>query len=285
MRAKALFVLGLVGLVAVACGTNTNVASSPTTTNGPQRMTLNVSGLERAYYVLDPPNRKGRVPLVIALHGGTGSAQAFERNSRLDEEARRTGFIVVYPDGVDRAWNAGKCCGNADDVGFIRQVIDRLVSTGRVDTSHVFATGLSNGGMMVHRLACEVADRISAVASVAGALTVDACSPTRPVSVLEIHGTADDVVPFGGGKGSEGIAYPSTPSTMKRWADLDGCSPSVSLSGSGQISNWYGCLAGVSVVLYSVAGGGHINWFNPANGDPDANKVVWDFLSRVPSRE
>lgn len=194
---------------------------------------------------------------------------------------------MVYPQGVKNSWNAGTCCGHntGDDVAFIRSLVDRLVADGGIDARRVFVTGMSNGAAMAQRLACELAGRVAAVASVSGSLLVDACTPSRPVSVLEIHGTDDSVIPFLGGFTPGLGEFPGSMSVMETWERLDGCadSPNVIRDGLTTTSTWAGCRGGAIVVLDAVAGGQHV-WFAPdhARGEPDATQVTWDFFSRVP---
>lgn len=179
------------------------------------------------------------VPLLVALHGGMGNNLQFERNSGFDLLAERFGFIVVYPNGVGRGpdegrfrtWNAGICCGPAmrqrvDDVGFVRQLIGTIESTFPIDRTRVFAAGHSNGGLMAYRLACELSDRIVAVGAQSGGLGLSACAPTHPVSLLHIHGTADENVPIGGGVGPRsvaGVSFPSAEWSTRTVADALGC--------------------------------------------------------------
>jgi polyhydroxybutyrate depolymerase len=210
-----------------------------------------------------------------------------ESNTGFDQKAARAGFVVVYPQGIKKSWNAGGCCGHntGDDVGFIRDLIDRLVGYGGVDPRRVFVTGMSNGAAMAQRVACELADRVTAVASVSGSLLVDPCVPSRPISVLEIHGIDDSVIPFRGGFTSGLGEFPSTMSVMETWERVDGCagSPAVTRSGITTITTWGGCRGGAIVALDAITGGNHV-WFGPkyARGEPDATQTVWDFFSRVP---
>lgn len=221
------------------------------------------------------------------MHGWGGNPTEFEATSGFDDQAKQGAFVVVYPEGLYSSWNAGSCCAdnNNDDVAFIRQLIDRLVSGGHVDPKRVFVTGMSNGGMMAHRLACELSDRVAAVASISGALAIDACHPTRPISILEMHGTGDTVVAFEGGY-LAGALLPPTTSVMTQWAARDGCasSPTVTQSGITKRTAWSGCREGAVVVLDAVAGADHF-WFAPANdpAQPNATAVVWDFFSRAPA--
>jgi polyhydroxybutyrate depolymerase len=149
----------------------------------------------------------------------------------------------------------------------------------------VFVTGMSNGAAMAQRVACELADRVTAVASVSGSLLVDPCLPSRPISVLEMHGTDDSVIPFLGGFTSGLGEFPSTMSVMATWERVDGCadSPAVTRSGITTMSTWGGCRGHAVVVLDAITGGKHV-WFAPerVRGEPDATRTIWDFFSRVP---
>ena len=242
---------------------------------------MTIEGVQRTYLVVRPAgvDSAHAIPLVIALHGYTLNATWMESNTGFDEEAAREGFVVVYPQGIKNSWNAGTCCGHnaGDDVGFIRNLIDRLVAGGEVDPRRVFVTGMSNGAAMAQRVACELADRVTAVASVSGSLLVESCVPSRPVSVLEIHGTEDSVIPFRGGFTSGLGAFPSTMSVMETWERVDGCADPavVTRSGSTTTSSWGACHSGAVVMLAAIAGGKHV-WFGPAT------KTSWDFFSRVP---
>jgi polyhydroxybutyrate depolymerase len=277
-------------LLGPACGSSATLAPSPTP-SGTQRVTLSVGGLQRTYTLVRPPNRKAPLPLVIALHGFTQSAFGLELHTKLDTTAADEGFIVVYPDGIGRSWNAGTCCGeasaeNQDDVGFIKQIIDGLVAKGQVDPARVFATGISNGGMMDYRLACELSDRVLAIASVSGALTIDTCNPAKRVSVMELHGTGDGTVPIEGGMVSGLFTVPAAVSTMKRWAAIDGCGadPAISDNGVTNTSSWTGCRDGTNVVLVAVKDAGHTFWLDGVPAQLNVNESIWNFFKNVPIR-
>jgi polyhydroxybutyrate depolymerase len=138
---------------------------------------------------------------------------------------------------------------------------------------------------MAQRVACELADRITAVASVSGSLLVDSCVPSRPISVLEIHGTDDSVIPFQGGFHAGLGQFQPTLSIMERWAGLDGCGdfPAVTRRGITTTSIWGDCRDGAIVELDAISGAGH-NWFGSQQvvGEPDATQATWDFLSHAP---
>jgi polyhydroxybutyrate depolymerase len=250
---------------------------------------LKVGTVQRVYVEYRPKSAAvGKaIPLVVAMHGYTVDTTWMESTSHFDELADQNGFEVVYPQGMGDAWNAGRCCGHDgnDDVAFVRGLIDKLTSQGLVDRTRVFATGMSNGGLMAQRLACELADHITAVVSVSGSLVLDSCAPSRPISVMEMHGIEDDLVPYKGGTVAGLTYFPPTMSNMQNWAKLNGCgaSPAVSQDGVTSIYKWSGCRAGTSVVLEAIAGAGH-SWFSPQdlNGEPDATKVAWDFFQQSP---
>jgi len=285
----AFFVVAATALFAISCGTppasqTTHVSPSPTNVGY-----LSIGSIQRVYVTYRPPSAAAHssLPLVIALHGYTVGATWMETNTHFDQLADQDGFEVVYPQGEGNAWNAGRCCGHAsgDDVAFIRAVIDELTAHGDVDRTRVYVAGMSNGAFMAQRLACELADRVTAVASVSGSLVLDTCAPSRPVPVLEIHGVDDDIVPLNGGMVAGLTTFPPTMSNMKAWAKRDSCAPSAAMSRDGiaSIYTWSHCRGGVTVVLEEVAGVGH-TWFSPDDmpGEPDASKVAWAFFQRSP---
>jgi poly(3-hydroxybutyrate) depolymerase len=164
-------------------------------------------------------------PLVLAFHGGGGHAayMADDEKYGLQKKADEAGFVVAFPNGYSKlpggkfaTWNAGGCCGdardrNVDDVGFARAVVAAIQARYAIDASRVFATGMSNGGMLSHRLACEAADVFRAVASVAGTDANSDCRPSRPIAVLHIHAKDDDHVLFNGGAEDHGLGPPPGP--------------------------------------------------------------------------
>lgn len=255
-------------------------------------------------------------PLVLAFHGGGGSAAFMADDSRygLQREADRDGFIVAFPNGASRlpggrfaTWNAGGCCGYArdrgsDDVGFARAVVGAIEARYAVDARRVFATGMSNGGMMAHRLACDAADVFRAVASVAGTDATTQCSPSRPVSVLHIHARDDDHVQFDGGAGPGAFRdrqsvmdFISVPETIARWVRRDQCSgsPQRVLQVPGAYCDAYkDCAGGAQVQLCVTDTGGH-SWpgadrvrrgKEAASTALDASAAIWKFFASQPAR-
>lgn len=229
-----------------------------------------------------------RTPVVLDLHGRNSTASQQMIISGMRRKADEAGFIAVHPEGVAQTWNAGVCCGEAmsedvDDVGFVAALLDELERSLCVDSGRVFATGLSNGGYMAHRLACELADRVAAVAPVAGPNGTVPCEPARPVSVLHFHGTDDGVVPYDGYGGTL-----SVPGTMRDWASRNGCdatSTDYLSEGDVRCERWGGCREGTGVELCTIDGGGHqwpggqtIPFLGHNTDDIDATDAMWAFF-------
>jgi polyhydroxybutyrate depolymerase len=168
--------------------------------------------------------------VVLAFHGAFGTPEVFAQRTGLNEVGGRASFVVAYPEGFGRSWNAGDCCGPAqelhiDDVAFVKASLDDLASVVNVDTRRVFATGFSNGGRFVYRLACELSNQIAAIAVVSSSMSPSSVKPTRPVPVLHIHGRADRFAPFEGGYSDyEPLGrQTSIREIIARWSRWNGC--------------------------------------------------------------
>ncbi len=189
------------------------MASAEPLQPGSHTRTVHVDGRERSYLVHVPPkyDSKRPTPVVLALHGAWTNGPITALYSGLNRTADEQNFIAVYPNGTglrDTAlfWNSGHLdkpvfgIQLVDDVKFIGALLDDLGTVTNIDPKRVFATGISNGGMMCYRLAAEMSDRIAAIAPISGTLCLDDCHPKRPVSVLHFHGTQDKLVPYDGGR-------------------------------------------------------------------------------------
>jgi polyhydroxybutyrate depolymerase len=247
------------------------------------------------------------VPLVLVFHGGTGNAKNAAQMTGFNTLADQHGFLVVYPNGTGRlsddkllTWNGGTCCGyaqqqNVDDVGFVRAIVASLQAQVRIDSRRIYATGLSNGAILSQRLACEAADLFAAVAPVAGTLNFSPCQPSRPVSIIEFHGTADQHILYDGGYGPKSLTqvdFASVRDSINFWVSANGCQPQPVQTTSGDLQHetWSGCQSGTAVELYTILGGGHawpggqIGW--PGADQPtqslSASQVIWDFFEAHP---
>jgi polyhydroxybutyrate depolymerase len=298
-RTKVLgFVLGLIGLPgALALGEAVSFYAS-NRSNG----SITSSGLEREYllYVPRSYDHTKPTPLVISMHGAALWPAAQRDISLWNKVAARDGFIVVYPSGVKRGpriWEADRGPGLMRDVRFIAELIDTLSATYNVDSTRVYANGLSNGGGMAFVLSCTLSDRIAAIGVVAPALFLpwSACTDQRPVPMIAFHGTDDSAVPYHGG--TSWVAprpFPDIPTWVASWARRNRCAPTPvdSVVAADVSRRWYAsCADGAAVVLYTVNGGGHTwpgggrlpEWFvGPTSRSINATRLMWAFFREHP---
>lgn len=231
---------------------------------------LTFGGLQRTYLVHAPAGTNPPTGLVINLHGAGMTGGQQESLTGYNAVADGHGFVVAYPDGIDNSWADGRGASlpdreRIDDVGFLAALIQRLTHEFAIPPSHVFVTGMSAGGFMANRLVCERADLVTAIAPVSGTIgTAMPCSPSQPVSVMAVHGTADPVVPYDGGtmNGRGGVSdIVSAPALAERWRALDRCpGPLVSdpaSTGEVQEMTAAGCADNTEVTLVRINGGGH----------------------------
>ncbi|MDE5464694.1 PHB depolymerase family esterase [Bradyrhizobium sp. CSS354] len=282
--------------------------------------TIDIDGVKRSYAVQLPAKRL--VPLVVVLHGKTQRGADMMTRTAWPQVAKREGFAVVFPDGLNHAWadartKAGPALrgppAGTDDVAFIAKLVEKLVANGTADPRRVYVTGISNGGAMAMTLVCARADLFAAGASVSMNLTDEAavtCHPSRPLPMLLMNGTADPLVPYEGGRGSSYYAadgFWSTDETLAFWRKLNGCETDNSemtdlpdraptdQSTVTRISSR--CPEGHDVVLYRINQGGHrMPGFSPdarfpkvaasllgsQNGDIDAAETIWTFFGQFP---
>jgi polyhydroxybutyrate depolymerase len=281
---------------------------------------LKHDGIERTYKVHVPPQYDKKTPMamVMVFHGGFGSADAAEMQSQMTVTADKMGFIAVYPEGLGRpmapamarSWNGGTCCDPAmsrkiDDVGFISDLIDDMAKAYKIDRGRVYATGLSNGAIMSYRLGCDLADKIAAIAPIDGPNATDTCKPSKPVSLLHFHGTADPCSPYQGGPGGGCAARalglqakpifdtPSIPDIVADWGKKIGAPPQSrqTFQEAAVTCVTYGPgRDGAEATLCSLDGYGH-TWpggvdklpeslVGKVNHDISANEMMWEFFQK-----
>lgn len=226
---------GMIGLVCLLFATACAVSQSTPVLAGEKTYTIQSGGLERSFLVHAPPSYDGKtaLPLLVSLHGGWGTGEGQAKISGFSTLADREDFIAAYPDGVSRSWNAGdQCCDPArkrgvDDVGFVRDMIAKIKSDYRINPAKVYGTGFSNGGMLIHHIACVAPDLFTAVAVNAGALMNSACAPRRGLPFLIIQGKEDPRMPWNGGNFQETYRLPVV-DLVKKIASRNQCSGSES---------------------------------------------------------
>lgn len=253
-------------------------------------------------YILHVPamyNGSVAVPLVINLHGYTSNAAEQQLYTQFDVLADTANFIVVYPNGINNQWNSGwnyPYNSGTDDVGFLSALIDTLSAHYNIDSTHIHATGMSNGGFMSFRLACELSHRIASIASVTGLMSLGQvlnCNPARRVPVMFIHGTADATVLYNGS-----TYYISADSTFGYWKQKNNCTgtpvqynfPDISTSDLSTAEKYTldACSDSAEVVFIKVINGSH-TWPGAyplpnlvTNQDFKASTEIWNFFRNHP---
>ena len=289
--------------------------TAPTVAGRDVSGTLQVGSQSREYLLHIPKGYSSskKFPLVVVLHGGSQDNTDIEKITGFSELADQEGILVVYPQGMEQNWDDGRGTtdaskAGADDISFIRNLVSELEGAYSVDASRVYATGTSNGGIMTHRLGCELSDVFVAIAPVIGspaANIVDTCNPPTPVSVMVIQGTADPFIDINGGEvkhkrfpmlGDGGIVV-SADEGRRLWAKNDGCTGSptteelpilVDDGTSVEKIAYTDCKANTEVVYYIVSGMGHTyppktpekagNIVGTASKNIDATKEIWKFF-------
>jgi polyhydroxybutyrate depolymerase len=312
----SLFGCVLLGVCSAACGSSDGGAAAAAmtasvedtrpcgaTTLSTGSFDLEYGGAKYTVLVHVPPSYEGkkRTPLVLNWHGLGSSATSQLIFSQMNPVSDEEGFLLVYPNSPDTSWDAGVCCapGQAvpaeappgarrDDVGFARALVAKISADACVDSKRIYSTGMSNGGFMSHRLGCEAADLFAAVAPVAGKVGIADCKPSRPISIMDFHGTLDTIVPYATGELSGEKL--TAPDTMQAWATRDGCKgdPAVTYqNGTVTCKTWAGCKNDVKVTFCSAEGEGHC-WpgtancpFGAATTDIDANRQMAAFFKAV----
>ncbi len=242
-----------------------------------------------------------QVPLVVMLHGRHDSDKYAESAYHWDSTADKNGFVVVYPNGYHGTWDAGLCCGASsankiDDAGFLTQLINDLTTQQNIDPNRIYVTGMSNGGLMAYRMACDSPLHLAAIGSVSGAL-VEVCKETHPTSVIEIHGGKDKLLPLAGRGGSisDPGYIPSVQASLRHWIVADKCDDAKTTVMGEITDTTRSCDAGRGIELIVIANAGH-QWpgskrhlrvddlFGTAEPSPllNATAKLWAFFAAHP---
>lgn len=279
---------------------------------GDHTRTLKVDGRYRSYVIHVPKkyDPKKPTPVVLIFHGAGTNARIMEHLCGMNEKSEEDGFLAVYPNGtgvgIFLTFNSGGLSPRIadrwpDDVKFVDKLLDDLQTVANVDKKRVFATGLSNGGMMCYRLAAELSNRIAAIAPVSGTLSLDKPMPKRCVPLLHFHGTADDIVPYNGpNNGTKTVlAFKSVDETIDIWRKLNKCTakPVVKKLGNKvddgtEITQktYKPNKGGAEVVLVVIKGAGHtwpgrpprVSFIGKSTKRISANDMIWKFFQRHP---
>lgn len=297
------------------------IAQAGAFTPGDHDRKLTIDGRDRSYRIHVPASYDGTkpFPVVLVFHGGGSNAEHWEDYCGMSEKADSAGFLAAYPNGTGTVieghggvftWNGGPRRPGAgdpaldavDDVAFVEAVLDDLATVARVDPKRVYAAGMSMGAIMAYRLASELSDRIAAIATIAGPMGTEECKPSRAVSVVHFHGTEDQAVPIGGGKGPidpSGTDFLSVDHSIGAWVAANGCGevpetvdlPDTEDDGTKSTRTTHGGgRDGSEVVLITTEGGGH-TWpgreFGPelavlgkSSKDVSANDLIWEFFQK-----
>lgn len=305
--------LAVVAMAIAGLSCTTSLRSRPMS-DSLQPGTLTHDGLERTYLVYAPDSLVpgGPVPVVLALHGGGGTGEGMcTMAGGLMAVADDHAFVLVCPDGIGNHWNDGRGVESyrahaeqIDDVGFLAALVDRLGEQYAIDRHAIFVIGISNGGLMSYRMACECADLVRGIAAVTASLPEAlACNPSQPVSVLILNGTDDPLMPYEGGEISIFRRtlgrVRSTEDTYQFWAEANGCEePAISDSSLDldpedgtevHMSSLDTCADGTRVELYTISGGGHTwpggpqylpTWIiGRVSRELNASQTIWGFFS------
>jgi len=254
---------------------------------------LGHDGRRRCYQLLVPESASASAPLVIDMHGFGSNANQQRAISGFSHLARTEGFIVAWPQGVEASFNAGLgCCGSAvkervDDVGFVRALVADVATLEQLDLDRVYVTGLSNGCAMAQRVAAQASDLVAAAACMAMYLIARPAPDYTPVPLMEIHGTADSVVPYQGDRNGAAALFPTAIGNVETWAKLNGCAgdpvKTDGPSARATFTRFGECKDSADVVLLTLDGVGHVPYLG-IQGDVDTARVAWAFMREFSRR-
>ena len=295
---------------ALALFTVTLLSAPVQLTAGDHTRELTVDGRKRSYTVHVPKSydRKKRTPVVLIFHGAGANADKIRRRCGMDKKSDQAGFLAVYANGTGigklLTFNSGGLSKRIakrwpNDVKYVDKLLDDLQRVVNVDPKRVYATGLSNGGMMCYRMAAELSHRIAAIAPVAGTLCLEKPRPKRPVPIIHFHGTKDRIVPFAGPNkiAKKVLAFKSVDETISIWTKINRCErqpverklKDKADDGTRVIQRIYRAKqGGADVILVIIEGGGHTwpgrptrnRFLGKSTKDISANDMIWNFFKR-----
>jgi polyhydroxybutyrate depolymerase len=288
---------------------NTNIQDNPENNYGEKclevqnrvlKCEFNHGNLLRHYYIhLPHPEAEGLSSVLFNLHGYGSSAlvQMQYGDFREYTNTKENNFILIHPQGAplntvitnsSSHWNSGGWTigSSVDDIDFIDTIIGIISQKYNINMNRIYSTGMSNGGFMSYHLACNLGNKIAAIASVTGSMSVqtfDNCNPTHPTSVLQIHGTIDVTVPL---EGNSALGMKSIDDVIEYWRSINSCGiePIIivedyfDIGYSVEHQKFHKCLNDVQVELYKIEGMSHI-WPREDNFGVSASKVIWDFIN------
>src|ERR1700744_3002469 len=283
----------LLGVLLVLSGCSRGHESEAPVPGGTSLHTIVFAGLDRTYRVHKPPGLASAAPLVVMLHGATGTGEQAEKSYGWDQLADSAHFVVAYPDGIGRSWNGHGCCSkamrdNVDDIGFITAMVSQISTDQPIDKSRGYAAGISNGGIMSYALACNTS--LFAAIGPDSATMVDPCPAPHPTSVIHIHGTADKLVPYNGGQGDSAVNGPAVPDANAFWRRVDHCGPPTVTTNAPLTTSTAACADKRSVELITIDGGKHqwpggttfLEKRDPTSQALNATQTIWQFFAAHP---
>ena len=308
---RHIFILITITFLLISCKKDNNPNTSADKPSEQKTVNLTVDGNARSFIVYLPIgyNNAGEMPLIFAIHGGSGTPEGMINIANFKTIADRDKVVLVYPAGIQNNWNDGRPTTpnqlGINDVSFFNQMCDYMINNYSVDGTKIYATGISNGGFMSSRLGCELSNRIAAIA--VDAATIEAttiapnCNPGRPVPAIYIHGTTDPLVPFTGGTVSPGAGGTAIShfQAIDKWITINGCNTTPTITDLPDIANdgttikqrvYSNSTNGSEVVSYVILNGGHTwpqgyQYANEAfigktSQDMNACEVIWTFFKR-----
>ena len=290
---KLIFIYFLSILLILSCSSETNEDSSSSNNvvyGEAVLQTLSHNAVTREYLIYIPNSYNGntRLPLMFNFHGYGGRVEYYINDADMRPLAELENFILVYPQGTllngNPHWNpslpSSDNKSSADDLGFIEKLIEKLARDYAIDLTRVYSCGYSSGSFFSYGLACHHSDKIAAIGSVAGTMLGTNCNPSRPVSMINLHGTSDVVVPYNGNQG-----YSPIPEVLTYWINFNQTDTNAirsTYNDNGRTIEHYAYLNGsngTAVQHYKIVGGGH-DWFNFNYHNSNTSRLIWDFVSK-----